>query len=144
VPYVQFESVGDFIPEPRCSKCAVGLQTKGSKMGGARGLVRLWTEGPRVTGAPTCAKCSNIYCSNRLCESILVVESFLLGESASPFIDEGDDLTSERECVLPSLIAHAVGYKMVCRCPQHCCRLEACGRLHRLLLVWQMSMPTIL
>ena len=25
--YVQFQSVGDFIPEPRCSKFAVGLQT---------------------------------------------------------------------------------------------------------------------
>ena len=33
VPYVQFESVGDFIPEPRCSKFAVGLQTEGKKMG---------------------------------------------------------------------------------------------------------------
>ena len=31
--YVQFESVGDFIPEPRCLKFAVGLQTEGSKMG---------------------------------------------------------------------------------------------------------------
>ena len=35
--YVQFESVGDFIPEPRCSKFAVGLQTSESKMGGVRG-----------------------------------------------------------------------------------------------------------
>ena len=35
-------------------------------------------------------------------------------ESASPFIDEGDGLTSERERVrlLPSLAAHAGGYKM--------------------------------
>ena len=33
VPYVQFESVGDFIPEPRCSKFAVGLQTRRRKMG---------------------------------------------------------------------------------------------------------------
>ena len=33
MPYVLFESVGDFIPEPRCSKFAVGLQTRGSKMG---------------------------------------------------------------------------------------------------------------
>ena len=38
----------------------------------------------------------------------------LLGESASPFIDEGDGLTSERERVrLLSLVAHAVGYKMI-------------------------------
>ena len=33
MPYVQFEFVGDFIPEPRCSKVVVGLQTSGSKMG---------------------------------------------------------------------------------------------------------------
>ena len=39
----------------------------------------------------------------------------LLGESASPFIDEGDDLTSERERVrmLLSLVAHTGGYKMM-------------------------------
>ena len=33
VPYVQFKSVGDFIPEPRCSKFTVGLQTRRRKMG---------------------------------------------------------------------------------------------------------------
>ena len=63
VPYVQFESVGDFIPEPRCSKFAVGLQTEGRKIGGTRGPVELWSKGPRVTGAPLCAKCLNICCS---------------------------------------------------------------------------------
>ena len=37
-----------------------------------------------------------------------------LGESASPFIDEGDGLTSERESIrMLSLVAHAVGYKMI-------------------------------
>ena len=38
-----------------------------------------------------------------------------MGESASPFIDEGDGLTSGRERVrmLLNLIAHAVGYKMM-------------------------------
>ena len=38
-----------------------------------------------------------------------------LGESASPFIDEGDGLTSEREGVrlLLSLVAHAGGYGMM-------------------------------
>ena len=36
VPYIQFESVGDFIPEPRCSKSAVGLQTRRRKMGCTR------------------------------------------------------------------------------------------------------------
>ena len=38
-----------------------------------------------------------------------------MGESASLFIDKGDGLTSERERVrmLLSLVAHAVGYKMM-------------------------------
>ena len=33
VPYVQFESIGDFIPEPRCSKFTVRLQTRRRKLG---------------------------------------------------------------------------------------------------------------
>ena len=39
----------------------------------------------------------------------------MLGESASPFIDEGDSLTNERERVrmLLSLVAHAGGYRMM-------------------------------
>ena len=39
----------------------------------------------------------------------------MLGESTSPFIDEGDDLTGEREGVrmLLSLAAHADGYRMM-------------------------------
>ena len=60
VPYVQFESVDDFIPEPRCSKFTVGLQTEGRKMGGTRGLAVLWSKGPRVTGALLYAKCSSV------------------------------------------------------------------------------------
>ena len=37
-----------------------------------------------------------------------------MGESTSPFIDEGDGLTSERERVrLLSLVVHTVGYKMI-------------------------------
>ena len=60
MPYVQFESVSDFIPEPRCSKFTVGLQTEGRKMEGTRGPVRLWSEGPRVTRAPTCAECLSV------------------------------------------------------------------------------------
>ena len=37
-----------------------------------------------------------------------------VGESASPFIDEGDGLTRERERVRKlSLVAHVVGYKMI-------------------------------
>ena len=39
----------------------------------------------------------------------------LLGESASPFIDEGDGLTGEREgiCLLLCLVAHDGGYRMM-------------------------------
>ena len=41
--------------------------------------------------------------------------AYLLEESASPFIDEGDSLTSERERVrmLIILVAHAGGYRMM-------------------------------
>ena len=60
VPYVLFESVSDFILEPRCSKFVVGLQTRRRKIGGTRGPVGLWLEGPRATGAPLCAKCSSV------------------------------------------------------------------------------------
>ena len=40
---------------------------------------------------------------------------YLLEESASPFIDEGDGLTSERErvCSLLSLASHVGGYKIM-------------------------------
>jgi len=45
------------------------------------------------------------------------VNPFVLGESASPFIDKRDGLTGERERervrLLLSLVAHAVGYKMM-------------------------------
>ena len=75
-------------------------------MGGARGPVGLQTEGPRETGAPTCAKYLSV-CSVGivrllfdLSESIIVCAkscvTSLLGESASPFIDKWDGLTSER------------------------------------------------
>ena len=60
MPYVQFESVSDFIPEPRCSKFAMGLQTEGRKMRGTRGSVRLRSKGLRVMGAPLCAKCLSV------------------------------------------------------------------------------------
>ena len=33
MPYVQSVSIGDFIPEPRCSKSIVGLQTRRRKEG---------------------------------------------------------------------------------------------------------------
>ena len=60
MPHVQFESVGDFIPEPRCSKFTVGLQTRRRQMEGTRGPVGLWSEGPKAMGAPLCAKCSSV------------------------------------------------------------------------------------
>ena len=70
----------------------------------------------------------------------------LLGESASPFIDEGDGLTSEKERVhmLLSLVAHARWVQDDGRRPQHCWMSDARGRLRRLVWVWQMSVPAIL
>ena len=49
-----------------------------------------------------------------LCASELI-DLYVLGESASPFIDEWDGLTSERERVrmLLSLVAHSGGYRMM-------------------------------
>ena len=81
-----------------------------------------------------------------LCELDRSESTYLLEESASPFIDEGNGLTSERERVrmLLSLVAHAGGYKDDGRCPQYCLMSDARGRLHRLLLVWQTSVPVIL
>ena len=74
MPYVQFESVSDFIPEPRCSKFAMGLQTKGRKMGGTRGPVGLWSKGLRVMGAPLCAKCSSVCSRFEPSGSVVVCE----------------------------------------------------------------------
>ena len=53
-----------------------------------------------------------LFCTSELDRS---ESTYLLEESASPFIDEGDGLTSERERVrsLLSLAAHASGYKMM-------------------------------
>ena len=47
VPYVKFESVGDFIPEPRCSKSVLGLQTRRRKEGVYKRFGRLRPEGLR-------------------------------------------------------------------------------------------------
>ena len=70
----------------------------------------------------------------------------MLGESASPFIDEGDGLTRERERVrmLLSLVAHASGYKMMVGAHNIVLMLDARGRLRRLLQVWQTSVPATL
>ena len=52
--------------------------------------------------------------SDRVCCSSCCGLILLLRENTSPFIDEGDGLTSERESVrMLSLVAHAVGYKMI-------------------------------
>ena len=85
-------------------------------------------------GAPTCDKCLNVCFvwfrvlepsrENRSDPSVVRWNRPPFGESASPFIDEGDGFTREsvreRVCVLPSLVAHVVGYKVVCRHPQYC------------------------
>jgi hypothetical protein len=47
VPYVQSGSIGDFIPEPRCSKSVVGLQTRRRKEGVYKRFGRLRPEGLR-------------------------------------------------------------------------------------------------
>ena len=120
MPYVQFESIGDFIPKPKCLKFAVGLQMERRKMGGARGLVGLWSEGPRVTGAPLCAKCLNIYCSlGSLVVRIMCVVKLLwtdspLWEKAHPLLLMKGMALQKRESVrMLSLVAHAVRYKMI-------------------------------
>ena len=82
MPYVQFELVGDFIPESRCSKFVVGLQTEGSKMGGARGPAGLRTEGPRAIGAPTCVKYSS-ECS--VFVRLIMNGSLCIGRERIPF-----------------------------------------------------------
>ena len=73
-------------------------------------------------------------------------ESAMLGESASPFIDEGDGLTSERErvCMLLSLIVHAGGYMMMVGAHNTVeCQMHVGGRVC-LLRVWQTSAPATL
>ena len=63
-----------------------GVTNGREKDEGARGPVRLWSEW--ILGHS-----DHVYCLS--CELI----DRLLGDSASPFIDEGDDLTREREYV---------------------------------------------
>ena len=38
----------------------MGVTNEKEKDGGIGGPVGLWSEGPRVTGAPLCAKCSSV------------------------------------------------------------------------------------
>ena len=73
-------------------------------------------------------------------------ELSLLGESASPFIDKGDGITSERERVrvLLSLVAHAGGYRMMVGAHNTIeCQMHV-GGLCCLLWVWQTSTPATL
>ena len=55
--------------------------------------------------------------------------TILSGESASPFIDEGDGHTSERErvCMLLNLAAHADGYKMMVGVYNTVCQMHVGG-----------------
>ena len=84
-----------------------GVTNRREKDGGTRGPVALWSKGSRVTGALLYAKCLSV-CSRFepsgspiVCVVRVVADRSisLLGESASPVIDEGDGLTSERERV---------------------------------------------
>ena len=74
----------------------------------------------------------------------------MLGESASPFIDEGDVLTSERKRVrmLLSLVAHTGGYRMMVgahntvECQMHvggCVVFFGYGRRRRLPHCWYLE-----
>ena len=102
MPYVHCGLVGDFIPESRCSKSVVGLQTRRRNEGCTRGPVgsnrkgRGQSELRNELGVETCARGVVSYRSS---ESKLEKEPFLVGGSASPFIEEGDGFTGERERV---------------------------------------------
>ena len=80
-----------------------------------------------------------------LCASELD-RSICLRESASPFIDEGDGLTSERERVrmLSKSCCPRRRVQDDGRRPQYSLMSDARGRLRRLLQVWQMLVPAIL
>ena len=57
VPYVQSGSIGDFIPEPRCSKSVVGLQTTRRKEGVYKRFGWLRPEGLRLElGGPVAVR----------------------------------------------------------------------------------------
>ena len=88
-----------------------------------------------MLGVRACARGLNLVVL-LLCTSKLdrTESTYLLEESASPFTDEGDSLTSERErvCLLLSLVAHAGGYMMIIGVHN----TVACGRSCCLLRVW--------
>ena len=103
-----------------------GNTNEKEKDGGIRGPVGLWSEGPRATGASLCAMCSSVCSRFKICWFCCCVpvnlidlneseSTYLLEESASPFMEEGDGFTSEREgvCSLLSLASHIGRYKMM-------------------------------
>ena len=51
-----------------------GDTNRRKKDGGTRGPVRLWSEGPRVTGALLCAKCSSVCSRFKPSGSVVVCE----------------------------------------------------------------------
>ena len=82
-------------------KVCCGVTNIREKDEGAKGPVGLWSERPRVTEAPTCAECVSVCSRFQPSGSVVVcvnelIDLHFLRESASPFIDEGDGLTSER------------------------------------------------
>ena len=102
VPYVQFGSIGDFIPKPRCSKSVVGLQTRRRKVGCIRGPVRSDRKGrgrPELRYELGVQACARGFASYQSSESKLQEDRPLVGGSASPFIEEDDGFTGEREIV---------------------------------------------
>ena len=91
----------------------------------------------------TCARSLNLVvlllCTSELDRS---ESTYLLEESASPFIDEGDGLLQVRDRervrvrMLLSLVAHAVGYKkMVGAHSTVCCQTHV-GGFYRIHHVW--------
>ena len=91
MPYVQSGSVGDFVPEPRCSKSVVGVQTR-MKKGVYKRFGRLRPEGSRSElGGPVVGSVDVDLVRLGLKKLISPV-----GRSASPFIDEGDGSIGER------------------------------------------------
>ena len=72
----------------------------------------------------------------------------MLGESASPFIDEGDGPYKRERVRVLSLVAHVVGYKIIVGAHNTVdvtveCQMHVGGRVC-LLRVWQTSTPAIL
>ena len=51
-----------------------GATNKKEKDGGTRDTVGPWSEGPRVTGAPLCAKCSSVCSRFEPSGSVVVYE----------------------------------------------------------------------